>query len=76
MSMLLLALAAAAQTPGPAIVPPLPDRRGLYNILFADIHTTIAGAHLARHGRRRPALQHALRPRSGCRRALAGSAHQ
>ena len=44
MSMLLLALAAAAQAPG-AGVPPLPDRRGLYNILFADIHTILALGH-------------------------------
>jgi hypothetical protein len=44
MSMLLLALATAAQAPGIA-VPPLPDQRGLYNILFADIHTTLAGDH-------------------------------
>ncbi len=42
---LLFALAAAAQSPGPASVPPLPDQRGLYRILFADIHATIAGAH-------------------------------
>jgi hypothetical protein len=40
---LLLALAAAAQAP--AAVPPLPDQRGLYRILFADILPTIAYGH-------------------------------
>jgi hypothetical protein len=41
MSLLLLALAAQA----PA-APPLPDQRGLYGILFADIHATLAGGHV------------------------------
>jgi hypothetical protein len=43
MSTLLLALAAAAQAPDAA--PALPDQRGLYRILFEDIHTTLAGDH-------------------------------
>ena len=43
--MLLLAFAAAAQAPVAAAVPPLPDQRGLYTILFADIHATLAGDH-------------------------------
>ncbi len=42
MTMLLLALAAAAQAPA---VPPLPDQRGLYRVLFEDIHATLAGNH-------------------------------
>jgi hypothetical protein len=40
---LLLALAATAQAPGP--VPLLPDQRGLYRILFADMHATIGYRH-------------------------------
>ncbi len=46
MSPLLLALAVAAQAAGPAAVPPLPDQRALYRILFEDIHGTLAGDHV------------------------------
>ena len=43
MSMLLLALA-AAQAPATA-APPLPDQRGLYRILFEDIHNSLIYVH-------------------------------
>jgi hypothetical protein len=41
MNLLLLALAIAQA----AATPPLPDRRGLYGILFEDIHGTLARGH-------------------------------
>ena len=44
MSLLVLALAAVAQAPADA--PALPDQRGLYRLLFEDIHRTLAGDHV------------------------------